>query len=184
MSTDEDGRGEQLAEEIDTVDYIIHSENETTRLPTNGRSTWPDISLSSNNIALLSDWSVSMSLASDHLPNLITINSELSSIDGHRRNYSNFTKADWARHAEACDEFLAEAAISRTVDQVEKTFGKAVTKVSGVYFHAGHIRHFQPTAQAAISTSAFSRYAVIHAKRHKCGDPFAQIVHGHRTRRN
>ena len=83
-NTNEDERGEQLADEIDASDYTILSENEATQLPTNGRSTLPDISLASNDIALLSDWSVSTSLASDHLPILITINSELSMIDGPR----------------------------------------------------------------------------------------------------
>ena len=78
----EDERGEQLADEIDAADCTILNEIEAIRLPTNGRSTSPDISLASNDIALLSDWSVSTSLASDHLPILITINSEVSTIDG------------------------------------------------------------------------------------------------------
>ena len=82
-NTNEDKRGEQLADEIDAADFTIN-ENEATRLPINGRSTSPDISLASNAIALLSDWSVSTSLACDHLPILITINSELSTIDGPR----------------------------------------------------------------------------------------------------
>ena len=107
--TNEDERGEQLADEIDAADYTILNENEATRLPTNGRSTSPDISLASNDIALLSDWSVSTSLASNHLRILITINTELSTIDGPRRTYINFKKADWARYAETCDKNLTEA---------------------------------------------------------------------------
>ena len=83
-NTNEDKRGEQLADEIDAADCTILSENEATRLPTNGRSISPDISLASNDIALLSDWSVSTSLASDHLPILMTINSELPTTDGTR----------------------------------------------------------------------------------------------------
>ena len=118
-NTSEDERSEQLADEIDAADYTILSENEATRLPTNVRSTSPDISLASNNIALLSDWSVWTSLASDHLPILITINFELSTIDGPRRTYINFKKADWARYAEACDKYLAEAGETRTVEQAE-----------------------------------------------------------------
>ena len=85
MNTNEDEIGEQLADEIDTAVYTILNENEATRLTTNGRSTSPNISLTSNDIALLSDWSVSTSLASDHLSILITIKSELSRIDGPRR---------------------------------------------------------------------------------------------------
>ena len=109
--------GEQLADEIDTADYTILSDNEATQLPTNGRSTSPDTSLASNDIALLSDWSVSTSLASDHLPILISIHSELSTIDGPRQTYINFKKADWARYSEACDEYVAEAVGKQTVEQ-------------------------------------------------------------------
>ena len=83
-NTNEDERGDQLADEIDEADYTILNENEATRLPTDGRSTSPDISLVANDIALLSEWSVSTPLASDHLPILISINSELSTIDGPR----------------------------------------------------------------------------------------------------
>ena len=50
------------------------------RLPTNGRSTSPDISLAFNDIALLSDRPVSTSLVSYNFPILITISSELSTI--------------------------------------------------------------------------------------------------------
>ena len=81
----EDERGEQLADEVDAADYTIFNENEATRLPTNGQSTSADISLASNDIALLFDRSVSTSLTSDHLPILIAINSKLSTIDGPRR---------------------------------------------------------------------------------------------------
>ena len=159
-NTSKHERGEQLADKIDAAHYTILSENEATRLPTNGRSTSPDISLASNNIAQLSDWSASTSLATDHLPIIITMNSELSTIDGPRRIYINFKKADWARYAEACDKYIAEAGEPRTVEQAEKTFRKAVNKDSGLFipaygivFPAGRIQHFQPTLSAAFDTS-------------------------------
>ena len=110
MNTSVDVRGEQLADEINAADYTILNENEATRLPTNGRSTSPDIRLASNDIALLSDWSVSTSLVSYYLPILITINSELSTIDGPQRTYINFKKADKARYAEACDKYRLKQA--------------------------------------------------------------------------
>ena len=40
-NTSEVERGEQLADEIDAADYTILNENESTWLPTNGRSTSP-----------------------------------------------------------------------------------------------------------------------------------------------
>ena len=65
-------------------------------------------------------------LASDHLPILITINSELSKIDGPLRTNIYIAKADWALYTEALDECLAEAGETRTVEQSEKNFRKAV----------------------------------------------------------
>ena len=146
-NTNEDERGKQLADKVDAADYTILNENEATWLLTNGRSTSLDISLASNDITLLSDWSVSTSLANDHFPILITINCELSRIDGPRRTYVNFKKVDWARFAEGCDKYLAEADKARAVEQAEKTFRKAVNKASGLLFPAGSIQHFQPTLQ-------------------------------------
>ena len=91
-NTNEDERGEKQADKIEAADYTILNENEATRLPTNGRSTSPDISLTSNDIALQSDWSVSTSLVSDHLPIHITVNSEVSTIDWPWRTYFNFQR--------------------------------------------------------------------------------------------
>ena len=150
-NTNEDERGEQLADEIDAADYAILNENEATRLPTSGRSTSPAISFDSNDIALLYDWSVSTSQASDHLLIFITINSELSTIDGSRRTYINFKKADWARYADACDEYLAEAGETRTVEQAEKTSRKAVNKASGLFIPAGRPHSTLPANPAGIS---------------------------------
>ena len=110
--------------------------------------------LAFNVIALLSDWLVSTSLVSDHLPILITINSELSSIDGPRRTYINFKKAEWARYFEACDKYLAEAGQPRTVEQAEKAFCKAVNRASGLFIQVGRILHFQPTVPALAKSLA------------------------------
>ena len=83
-NTNKDERVEQLADKIDAADYTILDENEATRLPTNGRLTSTDIIFASNDITLISEWSISTSLASDHLSILITNNSKLSTIVGPR----------------------------------------------------------------------------------------------------
>ena len=144
-NTNDNERGKQLADKIDEADYTILNENEATRLQTNGRSTSPDISLASNDIALQSDWSIFTSLASDHFSILITINSELSMIGGPRRTYINFKKTDGARNAEVRDGNLAEAGDIRTVEQAMKTFRKVVDNASGLFIPAGLIQHFQPS---------------------------------------
>ena len=115
-------------------------------------SVWPP-----SHIALLSEWSVCTSLANDHLPILITINSELSTINGPRRTYINFKKADLARYAEACDKYLTEAGEPRTVEQAEKTFSRAVNKASSLFIPAGRIHHFQQTLPASAKSLADER---------------------------
>ena len=139
------------------AEYTILNEYEATRLPTNGQSTSPDISLASNDIALLSLRSVSTCLASNHLPILITINSELSTIDGLRRTYIIFKNVDWARYAEVCDEYLAEVGETRTVEQADKTFRKTVNKTSGLFIPADCTRHLQITLPASAKSFADER---------------------------
>ena len=156
-NTNVDERGMQLDGEIDAADNTIHDENEATRLPTNGGTISPDISLASNLIALLPDWSVSATLVSDHLPILITINSELYTIDGPRRTYINVKKADRARYYEACDKCLAEAGEPRTVEKAEKTSRNAVNKASGLFNQVDRIQHFQPTLSALDKSLADER---------------------------
>ena len=99
--TNEDERVEQLVKIIDADDYTILSEHEATWLLTNGRSTSSDISLASSFITLLSHWSISASLANNHLSILIAINSKVSTIDESWGTYISYKKVDWARYAEA-----------------------------------------------------------------------------------
>ena len=80
---------------------------------------------------------------------LITINIEMSTIDGPRLTYINFMKVDWARYAEACDEYLTEAGETRSVEQAEKIFRKAVNKAIGLFIPAGRIKHFQQILPAS-----------------------------------
>ena len=88
---------------------------------------------------------------------LIAIISVLSTIDGPRRTYINFRKADWARYAEDCDKYLAVVGERRTVDQAEKTFRKDVNKDSGLFIPAGRIQHFQPTLPASANSLTVER---------------------------
>ena len=113
--------------------------------------------MASNDIALLSDWSVSTSLSNDHLSTLITTNSVHSTKDGPLRTYINIKKADWARHAETCDKYLAEAVYTRTVEHAGKTCRKAVNMASGLFIPAGRIQHFKPILPAPAKSLADER---------------------------
>ena len=79
-------------------------------------------------------------------------------IDGSRRTDINFKKAEWARYAEAYGKYLAEAGETKTVEQAEKTFRKAVNKASGLFIPAGRIKHFQPTLPVSAKSLVDERY--------------------------
>ena len=66
-------------------------------------------------------------------------------------------KAGWARYAEASDKYLAAAGETRTVEQAEETFCKAVNKAVGRNIPAGHIQHFRPTLPATAKSLANER---------------------------
>ena len=70
---------------------------------------------------------------------------------------STSIKADWARYAEACDKYLAEAGETRTVKQAEKTFRKTVNKASDLFITAGRIQRFLPTLLASAKSLADER---------------------------
>ena len=91
------------------------------------------------------------------MPQLIAINSELSTLDGHLRTYINVMKADWVRYAEACDEYLAEAGETKTVEQAVKTIRISVNKATGLFIPTSCIRHFQPTLPASVKLFADER---------------------------
>ena len=128
------------------------------RLQTNKRSASPNISLASNNIALLLYWSVSTSMASDHLPILIAVISERSTIDGPRRTYISYLKLDWVCHADTCDEYIAETGKTRTDKQSLKTFRKTKNNNKNRPLHSGRIiQHFQTTLPASVKSLADDR---------------------------
>ena len=111
----------------------------------------------SNDIALLSDWSVTTLLASDHLPILITINYEQFTIDGLSCTCINFKQADWAVHADTSEKYLADASETRTVEQAEKTFMKAMSKARSLLIPADRIPHFKPILPASAKSLADER---------------------------
>ena len=67
----------------------------------------------------------------------------------HMSNVHSGKNSGKSRYAEACDEYLAEAGETRTVEQADRIFKEAVNKASGLFIPAGRIQHFQPTLPAS-----------------------------------
>ena len=119
-NTSEDKRGEQLADQINTASYTIHNENEATQLPTNDQSTLLGICLASNHITLLSDWSVSTSLASYHVFMLLLLSTPLHQRAASRVQHPNHVAANSlspqvARKGSTLSGFVQRSRLEREV---------------------------------------------------------------------
>jgi endonuclease/exonuclease/phosphatase family metal-dependent hydrolase len=68
-----DTRGDTLLEQFENSNFFISNTDSPTRLPSNGDSSSPDISLISTHLALSVSWATDISLNSDHLPICISV---------------------------------------------------------------------------------------------------------------
>ena len=96
-SSIQDARGSDLADIIGSSSYGVLNENHPTRVPSNGQSTSPDISLASASLMNNTEWTTVTSLGSDHLPIIIKSGTTIKPIRNDFRNFINFQKADWPR---------------------------------------------------------------------------------------
>ena len=77
-STIEDDRGKDFSQEIGDSNLGVLNTDTPTRLPSNGQTTSPDISLASLSILPYAQWETHTTFGSDHLPILITLDSRSS----------------------------------------------------------------------------------------------------------
>ena len=89
-----DTRGNIIANKIDDSNQVVLNEKLDTRITKNCESS-PDISLASPSIAMNIDWHTEQALGSDHLPIILTLNSEHTPSYSTRQTFINFRKADW-----------------------------------------------------------------------------------------
>jgi hypothetical protein len=91
-----DPRGEKIADQIEHCPLLILNDaNLPTRLPNNGSSSSPDLTLASAHVALASTWATNVKLNSDHLPITVTLPSDEAPPQRAARSYINFRKANW-----------------------------------------------------------------------------------------
>ena len=88
-------RGDALLDAINDSQLNILNEDSSTRLPTYGPKSSPDISICSAHLSTVLNWYPLTTLNSDHLPILVSFPDNDKRHPRRIKTYFNFKKADW-----------------------------------------------------------------------------------------
>ena len=117
-----------------------------TRVPTNGPTTSPDITIASAHLASGARWDPMMTLNSDHLPVVIGLNGWFStppSKSGPRR-FTNYKKADWPSYKTSTEHSFSTLPLPTSVSQGERIFRKILLKAAEAHIPRGKVHNYQP----------------------------------------
>lgn len=152
----EDQRGIALAEQVDDSTFCTLNEDAPTRIV--GRCTSsPDITISSAGLINYAIWRPIISLASDHLPIIITLDKPNDFIVSERRTYINQKKADWLAFKEFTNRKFSGLPIPTEVRSAERKFREIVNAAAARFIPAGRIPILRPNFPAEAAGLADER---------------------------
>ncbi|XP_054088729.1 uncharacterized protein LOC128922414 [Zeugodacus cucurbitae] len=146
-----DRRGMELAEQIDDSTFCTINDEAPTRIMSTCSSS-PDITIASGGLINSVTWRPMLTLASDHLPLIISIEKPPDFISADNRTYVNFNKANWDGFTEFTENAFAALPIPTDVIVGERQFRKVITDATARFVPAGRIANMRPNfpAEAAI----------------------------------
>jgi hypothetical protein len=131
-----DARGDSLVQQVEDSNFFILNTDTPTRLPPNGNSTSPDLSLISAHLALSVSWSTNISLNSDHLPISVSFNDDLP-LPRTARTYTNFKRAKWGLWTSETENLFRNAPKPISCLQGVKSFQNILLKASKHHILSG-----------------------------------------------
>ncbi|XP_073821612.1 uncharacterized protein [Musca autumnalis] len=151
-----DQRGTDLAEQIDSSTFCTANEDAPTRIRGDCHSS-PDISIVSPGLTNDVTWQPVISLGSDHLPILISINRPPDFITSERRTFINHGKADWQGFREFTNQHFRELPSPSDVRVAERKFRDIITAAAARFIPAGRIPEIRPNFPAEATGLANER---------------------------
>ena len=140
-----DTRGADLSSEISQSDFGVLNEDTPTRLPKNGSESSPDVSLASMSLMALAEWSTYAELGSDHLPIVISLQTNDEIQWSQTRNFVNFTKARWDDFLEETEDRISKLPPPDDVYQAEKKLRRIVNIAAKHAIPNGRILNVTPS---------------------------------------
>ncbi|XP_053968961.1 uncharacterized protein LOC128870372 [Anastrepha ludens] len=162
-----DRRGQQLAEQIDDSTFSTVNDDAPTRVVGNGSSS-PDLTIASAGLINSITWRPMLSLASDHLPIIVSIERPADFVSANHRSYFNFKKANWTGFTEFTEDTFAALPIPTDVRVGERAFRKVLTAAAARFIPAGSYKDIRPHFPAEAASLANERD---HLRQADPGDP-------------
>jgi hypothetical protein len=136
-------RGESIIDDVESSSFCVINTDTPTRLPSQGNSNSPDVTLISAHLALSAVWGTHVKCNSDHLPISIDVGRDSPPVRS-AKTYTNFRLADWPRFIRE-----TEGSFSSLLDPVscatgEQVFRKILLKASGRCIPSGHRNNYTP----------------------------------------
>ena len=139
------GRGNAIADLISDSSITLLNTNQPTRLPKTGNPSSPDLTLCSPHLSLDADWTPLTTLNSDHLPIIITIDHDLTSLSAPpKHTFTNFRRARWNDYLEETEADFAGLPLPASCEAGEVVFRKVLLKASLHHIPQGNVPHFIP----------------------------------------
>ena len=143
-----DERGQAIADEISNSEFGVINENLSTRVPSNGQSTSPDVSIVSASLLTFCTWTTYTDLSSDHLPIVIDILLADEGIFTDRKTYYNLAKADWPKFTEFCEQKFNTALTPEldnlSAQKMDKTFRAIINEATTKFIPARRRKLYKP----------------------------------------
>ena len=143
---DSDTRGDLLASEFDSNDFVIMNNPDVATRPTSASS--PDVVAVHTPLALSFDWNVSTTLNSDHLPISLSFSDDSTPTRG-ARSFTNFCKADWEGFRRESEELFSRLPPPKSCAAGEKVWRRVMQKSSAHHVPSGFHRVYAPGLDAA-----------------------------------
>ena len=140
----DDHRGELISETLSNSNHITLNTDTPTRVPNNAHQqpTSPDITTISSSLYNRTTWKTIHALNSDHLPILLTIQTDnKNTIQQNRRSYTNYRKADWDKFTQDTEDAFSALQPPTDIHDANKTFTNILYQAGKKHIPVGKIRN-------------------------------------------
>ena len=136
-------RGETILDAINDSNLVLLNTEQHTRLPSNGLSSSPDLTLISAHLAPDTTWQTHTQLNSDHVPISITFDND-NPPTRRKKTYTNFRLADWDAFQAKTERLFSTARDPTSTTEGVKTFNRIINKTSNKTIPTGHRKNCRP----------------------------------------
>ncbi|XP_049302175.1 uncharacterized protein LOC125775568 [Bactrocera dorsalis] len=157
----------ELAEQIDDSNFCTINDEAPTRVMGTCNSS-PDITIASGGLINSITWRSMLTLTSDHLSIINSIENPPDFVSVDNRTFINFNKANWVGFTEFTESTFNALPIPMDVCVGERQFRKVIAAATARFIPTGKIAKFRPNFPAKAAVLANERDTLRHADP---GDP-------------